>query len=71
MSMKDTENGVRTMFYVNDVRVLDTYTRFPPVVGDEVRCYGKIYRIYYRLFCYEESKYHYAYQMQEVNDADN
>ena len=66
MSFKDTENGVLAMFYTENIRILSMYTRFPPVVGDEVRCYGKIYKIVYRLFCYEELNYHYAYEMKEV-----
>jgi len=64
MSMKDTENGVRAMFYCNNVRVLDVYTRFPLVVGDELRCFGKIYKIVHRLFAYDDfQSYHFAYTM--------
>lgn len=69
MSMKDTENGIHALFYCNDRRVLDVWTRFPPIVGDEVRTFGKIYKIVHRIFIYDDfTTYHFAYSMEEVQD---
>ena len=69
MPQNDFENGIRIQFWIDDHVHAERYSLIVPAIGDEVRFNDVAYKVFYRIFIYDEPAPRVAVNMEAVEQS--